>query len=232
MLPSTFHLPITRPHRVIYSMTEVRDLQLARNDKAAASGLMTEARQSRNPAACAPSGAWVRNRGVHPSVDVGHFALATFPASNPAECSGFKVRSNRSLPPERECLSTQTAYHNGKETAPTPALKGGASAPEKGEVRFGVCSASVWTQDGRARRDRRDPSRERDDHQYYRATTAHVLRSCSGPLSAVWDADCAVCVPYGIEGPSARLEACWCWGETSQAIAGQHQYASAHQGVR
>ena len=140
--------------------------------------------------------------------------------------------SNRSLPPERECLSTQTAYHNGKETAPTPALKGGASAPEKGEEGFGVGSASVWTQDGRARRDRRDPSRERDDHQYYRATTAHVLRSCSGPLSAVWDADCAVCVPYGIEGPSARLEACWCWGETSQAIAGQHQYASAHQGVR
>jgi glutaredoxin len=56
---------------VIYPMAEVRGLQLARNDKAAASGLMTEARQDRSPAACAPSGAYVK-----------HFTLATLPASN------------------------------------------------------------------------------------------------------------------------------------------------------
>jgi hypothetical protein len=56
---------------VIYPMGKPRGLQLAQNDKAAASGLMTEARQSRSPAANAPSGAYVQ-----------HFTLATLPASN------------------------------------------------------------------------------------------------------------------------------------------------------
>ena len=45
-------------------MAKARGLQLARNDKAAASGCMTAARQSRNPAACASSEAWARNRGL------------------------------------------------------------------------------------------------------------------------------------------------------------------------
>jgi hypothetical protein len=44
-------------------MAEARGLQLPRNDKGAASGRMTAARQNRNPAAYAPSGAWVRTRG-------------------------------------------------------------------------------------------------------------------------------------------------------------------------
>ena len=111
-------------------LTEVRGLQLAQDDKAAASGLMTEARQDRNPAACAPSGAWVRNRGVNPSVDAKHFTLATFPASNP-QCSVFKVLSNRSLCSKAECLSTPTMYHSREETALTPCLQAGATAPEK-----------------------------------------------------------------------------------------------------
>jgi hypothetical protein len=89
-------------------MTEVGGLQLARNDKAAASGLMTEARQDRNPAACAPSGAWVPTRGVTPSGDVGHFTLATFPASNPPYVQFSRCCLNRLLPPEWECLSTRT----------------------------------------------------------------------------------------------------------------------------
>jgi hypothetical protein len=121
----TFHLPITRPHRVIYSMTEVRDLQLARNDKAAASGLMTEARQSRNPAACAPSGAWVRNRGVHPSVDVGHFALATFPASNPPNVQVSRcdrtVRSHRS---ESALAHRQPTTTERRQRRPQPSRAG------------------------------------------------------------------------------------------------------------
>ncbi len=94
--------------RVIYPLAEVRGLQLARNDKAAASGLMTEARQDRNPAACAPSGAWVRNRGVSPSVDVGRFTVATFPASNPPNVQFSRCCLNRLLPLEWECLSTRT----------------------------------------------------------------------------------------------------------------------------
>ena len=32
---------------------------------------------------------------------------------------------------EPECLSTQTVYHTRRETALTPCLKAGASAPEK-----------------------------------------------------------------------------------------------------
>ena len=45
-------------------MAKARGLQLARNDKAAASGCMTAARQGRNPAACASSEAWRCNRGL------------------------------------------------------------------------------------------------------------------------------------------------------------------------
>src|SRR5690348_14503129 len=81
---------------VMNPMAKARGLQLPRNDKGAASGCMTAARQDRSPAACAPSGAWVRTRGLNPSVDAKHFPLATFPASNP-QCSVFKVLSNRSL---------------------------------------------------------------------------------------------------------------------------------------
>src|SRR5215813_12700257 len=52
-------------------MAQARGLQLPRNDKGAASGCMTAARQNQSPAACAPSGAYVQ-----------HFTLATIPASN------------------------------------------------------------------------------------------------------------------------------------------------------
>ena len=116
--------------KVMNPMAKARGLQLPRNDKGAASGCMTAARQDRSPAACAPSGAWVRNRGLNPSVDAKHFTLATFPASNP-QCSVFKVLSNRSLCSKAECLSTPTVYHSREETALTPCLKAGASAPEK-----------------------------------------------------------------------------------------------------
>jgi TPR repeat protein len=76
-------------------MAKARGLQLARNDKAAAYGCMTSARQGRNPAACASSEAWMRNRGLNPSVDVGHFTLATFPASNPSNVQLARCGANR-----------------------------------------------------------------------------------------------------------------------------------------
>ena len=113
---------------------EARGLQLPRNDKGAASGCMTSARQDRGPAACAPSGAWVRNRGLNPSVDAKHFTLATFPASNP-QCSVFKVLSNRSLCSKAECLSTPTVYHSREETALTPASRQGPPRRRKGQTR-------------------------------------------------------------------------------------------------
>src|SRR5262249_10405617 len=56
---------------VMNPMAQARGLQLPRNDKGAASGCMTAARQNQSPAACAPSGAYVQ-----------HFTLATIPASN------------------------------------------------------------------------------------------------------------------------------------------------------
>jgi hypothetical protein len=64
-------------------MAKARGLQLARNDKAAAFGCKTSARQGRTPAACASFGCLVRNSGLSPSVDVGHFTPATLPARNP-----------------------------------------------------------------------------------------------------------------------------------------------------
>ena len=105
-------------------MTEVRGLQLARNDKAAASGLMTEARQDRSLVAVAPSGAYGK-----------HFTLAPFPARNPPN-----VRLKRSGVPtvrsaEAECLSTPSVCHETEGGASSPASRHGASAPERGEGR-------------------------------------------------------------------------------------------------
>jgi hypothetical protein len=60
-----------------------RGLRLARNDKAAASGCMTAARQGRNPAACASSEAYGK-----------HVTLAPFPARN-RQCSVGNVLLNR-----------------------------------------------------------------------------------------------------------------------------------------
>jgi hypothetical protein len=95
-------------------------LQLAWNDKAAASGLMTQARQDRSPAACAASAAYVK-----------HFTLATLPASNAgmfgwegAICKPF-APSGDGVPKHRSSLP-QT-----ERAALTPCLKAGASAPEK-----------------------------------------------------------------------------------------------------
>ena len=89
----------------------------------------------------------IRCVGAHqrkgdPSVDAKHLTPATFPAGNPPECSVFQVLLNRSLPPKGECLSTQPVYHNREETALTPALKGGASAPENGDE---AISPHFWT---------------------------------------------------------------------------------------
>jgi hypothetical protein len=70
-------------------MTEVRGLQLPRNDKGAASGLITEDRQDRSPAACAASAACATEEW-NPSGDVGHLTWATFPAHN-RQCPIFKV---------------------------------------------------------------------------------------------------------------------------------------------
>ena len=111
-------------------MAKARGLQLPRNDKGAASGCMTAARQDRSPAACAPSGAWVRNSGLTPSVDAKQFTLATFPASNPPG-SVFTGLSHRALCSQAACLSTPPVDHSSEETALTPCLKAGASAPEK-----------------------------------------------------------------------------------------------------
>ncbi len=111
-------------------MAKARGLQLPRNDKGAASGCMTAARQDRSPAACAPSGAWVRTSGVTPSGDAKHVTLATLPARTP-HCSVFTVLSHRSLCSQAECLSTPPVYHSREETALTPCPKAGASAPEK-----------------------------------------------------------------------------------------------------
>jgi hypothetical protein len=70
-------------------MTEVTGLQLARNDKAAASGLMTEARQ-RRALPRVQHRLQAQQRNGDPSVDAKHFTLATFPAKNP-QCSIGKV---------------------------------------------------------------------------------------------------------------------------------------------
>jgi hypothetical protein len=106
-------------------MSEVRGLQLARNDKAAASGLMTEARQDRSPAANAPSGAHVN-----------HFTPATLAAENPQRLVG-KVRMQTVGPSEPAGSPTggvpkhlvSVPQPSGDGVA--PALKGGASAPKK-----------------------------------------------------------------------------------------------------
>src|SRR5260370_39159771 len=115
---------------VMNPLAKARGLQLPRNDKGAASGGLTAARQDRSPAACAPPGAWVHNGGLPPSVDAKQFPLATLPASNPPGAV-FTVLSNRSLCSQAECLSTPTVYHSREETALTPCRKAGASAPEK-----------------------------------------------------------------------------------------------------
>jgi hypothetical protein len=109
-----------RRRPVIYPMTEVRGLQLARNDNAAASGLMTEARQNRSPAAGAPSGAYAN-----------HVTLATRSASNAGMGRLARCGANRLLRPKTECLRPHVLYRTQEETALTPVRKGGASAPEK-----------------------------------------------------------------------------------------------------
>jgi hypothetical protein len=98
-------------------------LQLARNDKAAASGRLTAARQRRNAAACASSEAYVQ-----------HFTLATIPASNATNIRVGKVRedpcANRSLWRTRVPKHTDS-IPRAKGAALTPCLKAGAPAPEK-----------------------------------------------------------------------------------------------------
>jgi len=70
-------------------IAKARGVQLARNDKAAASDCMTAARQGRPPAAVAAADAWVHHTGWPPSVDVGHLTPTTLPAGNPpnGQCS-------------------------------------------------------------------------------------------------------------------------------------------------
>jgi hypothetical protein len=92
--------------RVMNPMAQARGLQLPRNDKGAASGRMTAAEQDRNPAACAPSGAWVRTTGMNPSGDVGHFTLAMFPARNPPNVQWARCYLNRC--PRRTGVPEQT----------------------------------------------------------------------------------------------------------------------------
>src|SRR5258708_35991331 len=111
-------------------MAKARGLQLPRNDKGAASGCMTAARQDRSPAACAPSGAWVRNSGMDPSADAKQLPLATFHASNPPGSVG-KGLSHRALSSQAACLRTPPVDHSSEETVLTPCLQAGASAPEK-----------------------------------------------------------------------------------------------------
>ncbi len=128
--------------KVIYPMAKARGLQLARNDKAAASGLMTEARQSRNPAACAPSGA-----------DVGHFTLATIPARNPQMFS-WEGAVQTVVLDESRCLSTSSVYTHERRRKVNGS--GGfyywafgqctwwAQASRKGEHLTGMGNARYW----------------------------------------------------------------------------------------
>src|SRR5260370_14135453 len=118
-----------RSFTVMNPMAKARGLQLPRNDKGAASGGMTAAQQDRSPAACAPPGAWVRNSGLTPSVDAKQLTLATLPASHPPGAV-FTLLSNRSLCSQAEGLSTPPGSHSREETALTPCLKAGASAPD------------------------------------------------------------------------------------------------------
>src|SRR5260221_14033180 len=107
-------------------MAKARGLQLPWNDKGAASGCMTAARQDRSPAACAPSGAWVRNSGVTPAVDAKQFPLATFPASNPPG-SVFTGLSHLTLCSQAACLTTPQVNHSSEETALNTCLQSGTS---------------------------------------------------------------------------------------------------------
>jgi len=91
-------------------MTEVRGLQLARNDQAAACGLMTQARQDRNPAACAPSGAYVE-----------HFTPATIPASNAAMFRVGRCSAKR-CPPQAGVPQHTVSLPRDRRTALTPRL--------------------------------------------------------------------------------------------------------------
>jgi hypothetical protein len=113
-------------YTVMNPMATARGLQLAPNDKGAASGCRTAARQKRSPAACAASVAWMRNRGSIPSVDIGHFPLATHPASNPpnVQLARYPCCENRSLRRGPECLE-----HAGSIA---PQKGGGADPMPKG----------------------------------------------------------------------------------------------------
>jgi hypothetical protein len=113
---------------VMNPMAQARGLQLPRNDKGAASGCMTATRQNRSPAANAPSGAWMRNRGLNPSVDVGHFTLATFPTSNPSnvQLARRQCCDNRWLRPAPKCLehTISVAQQKGDGAYPMPERRG------------------------------------------------------------------------------------------------------------
>jgi len=79
---------------------------------------LTEARQGRNPTA----GTQEDGRPVLLRWTV---YAGTGCCQQRRHCSVGSVRWNRSLPPKRECLSTQTAYHAKGEGAFLPRLKSG-----------------------------------------------------------------------------------------------------------
>ena len=92
---------------VMHPMAQARGLQLARNDKAAACGGMTAARQRRAPAAGAPSGAYVE-----------HCTRATIAAHN-AGMFGWEgaVQTVRSAL-RAGCLSTQAVEPTRRGRSP------------------------------------------------------------------------------------------------------------------
>lgn len=101
-------------------MAEARGLQLPRNDKGAAYGCMTAARQNRNPAASAPSGAWVRNRGMETrllTLDI--LRWRRFPPATRRMFS-FHGAVSTVVPGGPGCLCTQAVYHTREETALPP----------------------------------------------------------------------------------------------------------------
>jgi hypothetical protein len=120
---------------VMNPLAFARGLQLPRNDKGAASGCMTPSLQDQSPAACAPSGAWMRSRRLNPSVDVGISRRQRFlPATRricswPGISAAITVRSSEG----RGAFAHTDSRAPQKGDGASPCLKAGISAPEKSE---------------------------------------------------------------------------------------------------
>src|SRR5215831_14327794 len=110
-----------------------RGLPLARNDKAAASGLRTAARQRRSPAAHAPSGT-----SVH------HVTLATLPASTARMCGWGGARCQPLSPTSRGAEALKQSSTPERRRRFPPAERQGPPRRTKVKIR----EATTRTSDG------------------------------------------------------------------------------------